>query len=145
MVRANQEVIQEIITHCLNELPNEACGVLLGTSDGESVRISGFVPMLNAAENPLNRFSFDPCEWVEIVIRQSAGSLGSISLQDRMVGIVHSHPLTKAIPSRLDENSLWSFATYWIVSLLGPNQPDIRAYRMEQGRFQQQQLKISPY
>lgn len=78
-------VLADIKTHVANELPREACGVL--------VVVKGkyrYIPCKNIAENNTVDFTICPEDYA------AAEDLGSI------VCIVHSHPYATATPSQAD-------------------------------------------
>ena len=98
------QVREEIAAHAREEIPNEACGLLLLNGD-TAVR---YVRGTNATASPY-RFSLyiDPVEWAD---------LGDTEYEQ---AVVHSHPSSPPRPSRTDvENvGLWQGRPYLIYSV----------------------------
>ena len=84
-------MIDALVGYARSELPNEACGYLVGDADG---CVSRFVPITNAAASP-TRFMFDPLE--QLAAEQAIETAG-----DTVVGVAHSHPTGAATPSTTD-------------------------------------------
>ncbi len=60
-----------------------------------------------------------------------------------MVGIYHSHPETEAYPSPTDKGKAGdSDLVYVIVSLRRPDQPELRAYRINGGEVEEFEVRI---
>ena len=104
MVVVPAQVREEIAAHAREEIPNEACGLLLLDGD-TAVR---YVRGTNATASPY-RFSLyiDPVEWAD---------LGETEYEQ---AVVHSHPSSPPHPSRTDvENvGLWEGRPYLIYSV----------------------------
>lgn len=111
--------------HCLEQYPSEACGLLLGSIEKDWIQAELFVPITNVAQDPLHHFTMDPVSLLPYLL-SGTGKVASI------VGILHSHPRTAAIPSAEDLKTSWiPIPTHWIVSLLNQAAPEMQAYRYE--------------
>jgi len=108
---------QEMIEHCEQARPNEACG-LLGGRSGE---VRGVLRMTNAAASPL-RYSLDPKE-------QFAAYRALDEQELELAGVFHSHTRTEAYPSPTDVRLASEDVPYVIVSL-ADGTPAIRAFRI---------------
>ena len=111
----------ELITHALEDDPNECCGLLLGTGDDadELHRMS------NVNKKPISRYTMQPGELLEA--QEKAKN------SDReFVAIYHSHTFTQGYPSLTDvKNSVKvsSISTrHVIVSLVEKTRPVVRAF-----------------
>lgn len=82
---------RELTVHTLLHLPQEACGVLLGTATAGGIRIEQFHPIRNVAPNPLHAFMLDPEPWIKFCLKA-----------DKLIGIAHSHPSSLPVPSQED-------------------------------------------
>ena len=117
-MRIAQSLIDEMVAHARDDLPNECCG-MVGGSDGEAASV---VRVENAAASPL-RFEMD-----------SQGQYDALkAIEDRggeLLAIYHSHTKSAAYPSQTDVNQAvnWPDAIYVIVSLEDPDAPDVKAY-----------------
>jgi proteasome lid subunit RPN8/RPN11 len=84
-------VLDEIASHARAALPDECCGLLVGTTAGivEAVR------SINLADDPTRRFLIDPATHFET--RRRAAERGL-----EVVGFYHSHPRSEPVPSATD-------------------------------------------
>ncbi|CAN5545417.1 M67 family metallopeptidase [soil metagenome] len=112
-----QGIVDEIVAHCLQGRPNEACGILAARS-GEIVKV---FRMTNASSSPL-RYSLDPKEQLAVYnkIDSEGWELG---------GVFHSHTRTEAYPSPTDVRLAAEDVPYMIVSLAA-DPPALRAFRI---------------
>jgi proteasome lid subunit RPN8/RPN11 len=117
-MRIAQKLIDEMVAHAREDLPNECCGMVGGSGEEASV----VVPVVNSAASPL-RFEMDP-----------QGQYNALkAIEDdgiEMLAIYHSHTKSPAYPSQTDVNQAvnWPDAVYLIVSLQDPEQPDVKGY-----------------
>jgi proteasome lid subunit RPN8/RPN11 len=110
-------IAQEMIAHCEDGRPHEACGIL-GARGGAVVRV---FRMTNAAHSPL-RYSLDPKE--QLLVYRTLDEEGL-----ELGGVFHSHTHTDAYPSPTDIRLASEAVPYLIVSLAA-EPPVIRAYRI---------------
>lgn len=117
-MKISQALIDEMVAHAREDLPNECCG-LIGGRDGEATSV---VRVENAAASPL-RYEMDPQGQYDALKRiEDAG--------DELIGIYHSHTRSAAYPSQTDVNEarMWPEQAYVIVSLENAEVPDVKAY-----------------
>jgi proteasome lid subunit RPN8/RPN11 len=117
-MRIAQSLIDEMVAHAREELPNECCGMVGGAGDEASVVVS----VVNSAASPL-RFEMDP--------QGQYNALKSIEDDGReMLAIYHSHTKSAAYPSQTDVNQAvnWPDAIYLIVSLQDPDAPEVKGF-----------------
>jgi [CysO sulfur-carrier protein]-S-L-cysteine hydrolase len=123
----------EIIEHARQDYPNEACGLIVGTSaaaaGGEALR---FVPTRNAAGSPF-RYEIDSIELLAVTLEADRND-------EEIWGIVHSHTHTPARPSPTDIGlAFYPDSLYLLVSLAeseadpASSEPGIRAWRILDG------------
>jgi proteasome lid subunit RPN8/RPN11 len=79
-------LLAEMVEHAQAELPNEACGLLVGAAPWSP---TGFVPGVNTLASP-HHFAIEPSTW-----------LAAVEVAP-VVGLMHSHPLDRAWPSESD-------------------------------------------
>jgi proteasome lid subunit RPN8/RPN11 len=104
-ISIHKEHWQEMLTHVLDSLPEEACG-LLGGKD-ECVFL--VLPVDNIAQSSVS-FRMDPRQQVEGLMHLERGEL-------ELVGIYHSHPCGPASPSDSDlKEAAYSEAAFLIWS-----------------------------
>jgi len=113
--------VAELITHALEDDPNECCGLLLGTGDDadELHRMS------NVNKKPISRYTMQSGELLEA--QEKAKN------SDReFVAIYHSHTFTQGYPSLTDVKNavkVSSISTrHVIVSLVEKTRPVVRAF-----------------
>jgi proteasome lid subunit RPN8/RPN11 len=117
-MRIAQSLIDEMVAHAREDLPNECCG-MVGGSDGEA---SIVIPVANAAASPL-RFEMDPQgQYDALMAIEGDGK--------ELLAIYHSHTKSAAYPSQTDVNQAvsWPDAIWVIVSLEDPDAPDVKGY-----------------
>ena len=132
-MRISQQLIDEMVAHAREELPNECCG-LVGGRDGEA---SVVIRVANAAASPL-RYEMDPQEQYNALrkIEDEGGEL---------LAIYHSHTKSAAYPSQTDVNlaAAWPDQVYLIVSLADDDAPDVKGYLLRDLRIADAEVAIS--
>ena len=117
-MKISQQLIDEMVAHAREDLPNECCG-MIGGRDGEATRV---VRVENAAESPL-RYEMDPQgQYDALKAIEDAG--------EELIAIYHSHTRSAAYPSQTDVNEavMWPEQAYVIVSLADEDAPDVKAF-----------------
>jgi proteasome lid subunit RPN8/RPN11 len=130
-VKIAHSLIDEIVEHAREEIPNECCGII-AISDGAAVKV---FRATNSDASPV-RYSLDPREQYEITmeIERQGWELGAI---------YHSHTRSAAYPSQTDVNlAFYPDALYLIVSLAQPETPDVRAFRIVDAKISEADLAI---
>jgi len=109
MYYLKQEVFGKLVDYAKVQAPNEACGLL--TANRETELIDSFIPIPNTSLEPRRQFALDPQTFIPLIYQLNEKEVS-------WVGVVHSHPTSKAYPSNLDISS-WHYAdkSYWIYSL----------------------------
>lgn len=131
MISLSKELFQQIVKHCVKELPDEACGILAGKTDS----VEKVYAMINADKSPEN-FIMDPAEQLKVT-----KELRNLGLE--MVGIYHSHVASEAYPSTRDiELAFYPEARYCIVTLKVKNNPRMRAFRIKEGKISEEEVSI---
>jgi proteasome lid subunit RPN8/RPN11 len=117
-VKISQALIDEMVAHAREDLPNECCG-MIGGRDGEATTV---MRVKNAAASPL-RYEMDPQGQFDALKAIEDGG-------DELIGIYHSHTRSAAFPSQTDVNEarMWPEQVYVIVSLEKEEAPDVKAY-----------------
>jgi proteasome lid subunit RPN8/RPN11 len=124
--------IDEMIAHARREAPLECCGVLAGR-DGRVLKLY----QATNAEHSRYCYNIEPQELFRI--NRECEESGW-----HFVGIYHSHPDSRAYPSPTDVRlaALWPESLYFIVSLLSPESPEVRAFRIRDGKVTEEELEI---
>lgn len=130
-MRIAREMIDELVAHARDDLPNECCG-MVAAKDGEAVKV---FRAANAEASPL-RYGIEPRDQYRIMmeIEERGWGLGAI---------YHSHTESPAYPSQTDVNlAFYPDALYIIVSLADSDDPDARAFRIVDGKIEEAELDV---
>jgi proteasome lid subunit RPN8/RPN11 len=122
MIRIPQNIIDSIIAQARNELPDEACGLLVG-KDSEVIKQ---YPLTNIDHSP-EHFSFDPREQFGVLREARKEGL-------QIIANYHSHPASPARPSAEDIRLAYDpDMIYIILSLQDKEAPVIKAFSVRAG------------
>jgi proteasome lid subunit RPN8/RPN11 len=132
MARIPRNLIDDMIAHAREDLPNEACGQLNGWN---GIAISGH-PVKNIEASPY-RYSMDPLSMLKLEnAREDSG--------EALFAIYHSHVASEAYPSptdvrqaffppgELDREPMYP-DTYYILVSLAYDPPHVRVYHIRTG------------
>jgi [CysO sulfur-carrier protein]-S-L-cysteine hydrolase len=121
-----------MFAHARSELPNEACGILAG-DNGRAIR---FFPAANAERSP-TRYVVDPRDQLRILNELFTSGWD-------LLGIFHSHTHTAAYPSSTDVSlaANWPDA-YYLIASLQEEPPVLRAFRVLDGKVDEEELSIT--
>jgi proteasome lid subunit RPN8/RPN11 len=130
-MRIAQRLLDEIVAHAREDLPNECCG-MVGGVDGEARTL---YRAANAEASPF-RYSIDAREQFRLMREiEEAG--------EELAGIYHSHTKSAAYPSQTDVNlAAWPDAVYLIVSLADPDDPVARGFWIRDGEIADAELVV---
>jgi [CysO sulfur-carrier protein]-S-L-cysteine hydrolase len=131
-MRIAQSLIDRMVEHAREDLPNECCG-MVGGADGEASMV---IPVANAAASPL-RFEMDPQGQYD-ALKAIEGDGGEL------LAIYHSHTKSSAYPSQTDVNQAvnWPDAIYLIVSLQDPEAPEVKGYWLKDMKIADAELVV---
>jgi len=115
----------ELIDHAQAEYPKEACGII-GGPPGEAGKL---YRLTNVDPDPIMRYNADPKELKRV----------TDDIYDHewdVVAIYHSHTHSPAFPSATDvDRAFYPEASYVLVSLMDRQKPDLRAFRIIDGKI----------
>jgi len=132
-MKISKQLIDEMIAHAREDLPNECCG-MIGGRDGQAARV---VRVENAAASPL-RYEMDP--------QGQYDALKAIEGEgEDLVAIYHSHTRSAAYPSQTDVNEavMWPEQIYVIVSLENAEVPEVKAYSLKEMKIADVDLDLA--
>jgi proteasome lid subunit RPN8/RPN11 len=132
-MRIPQSLVDEMVAHAREDLPNECCGMVGGNGDEatEVIRVG------NSAASPL-RYEMDPqAQYNALKAIEDGGG--------ELLAIYHSHTKSAAYPSQTDVNQAvaWPDQVYVIVSLADDDAPDVKAYLLKDLRIADVALDVS--
>ena len=90
MLTMTKDDYEKILAHCKEGLPNEACGLIGGTKDGDEKHIKKVYLLTNIDESN-EHFSMDPKEQLAAVKDMRANGY-------QLLGNFHSHPESPSRP-----------------------------------------------
>ena len=124
MLKLRKDLYDKMLKHCEDGLPNESCGLIAGTVDGD-VKTVEKVYLLTNIDASREHFSMDPKEQLAAVKDARAAGLA-------MLGNFHSHPESPSRPSEEDKRLAYdSTAEYLILSLMEPGNPGLKAFGVD--------------
>lgn len=113
-----------ILAHCVEGLPNEACGLIAGTVEAD-VKTVTKVYLLTNIDASNEHFSMDPKEQLEALKDARANGVN-------IIGNFHSHPESPSRPSEEDKRLAYdSSIEYLILSLEDRENPVLRAFGID--------------
>jgi [CysO sulfur-carrier protein]-S-L-cysteine hydrolase len=132
-MRIAQSLIDEMVAHAREDLPNECCGMVAGR-DGEATEV---IRVENAAASPL-RYEMEPKAQYEAWKYIEDGGR-------ELLAIYHSHTKSAAYPSQTDVNQAasWPDQVYLIVSLSEPEAPDVKGYLLKDLRIADAEIVVT--
>jgi proteasome lid subunit RPN8/RPN11 len=130
-VRIPRTLVDELIAHAREDVPNECCG-LIGGSDGDAASL---YRSINAEASPL-RYSLDAKDQFRIM--QAIEDAG-----EELLAIYHSHTASAPHPSQTDINlASYPDAVYLIVSLQDLEKPELRGFWIRDGEVEETEVEI---
>ena len=129
MLTLPQELIDEMVAHAREDAPNECCGIIAG-QDSRAVKL---FRAKNAEASPY-RYSVDPQDLFRI--HRECEQNGW-----EFLVIYHSHTASEAYPSGTDIRlAFWPETLYVLVSLMQPDKPVVRAFKILEGQVTEEEL-----
>jgi len=138
-ISIHRKVLDEVISHCMEVYPNEACGILAGKGN----TVEKVYKMSNIKSSPAI-YEMDPQEQLrcEREIKNSG---------QRIICIYHSHPSSSAYPSQVDvmrvywpgdpDIPIYPDTCYMIIGPINGN-TEVKVFRLSVGRVDEVKLDI---
>ncbi|HUE75331.1 MAG TPA: M67 family metallopeptidase [Chloroflexota bacterium] len=118
--------IEDIVQHCREDYPNEACGLLAGSGN----EVQRVFRMTNVEHSPVV-YVMDPKEQLKIFDEIDRDG-------QELIAIYHSHTHSQAYPSATDVRmAYYPESVYVIVSLADMENPVSRAFRIVDGQVRE--------
>src|SRR4030043_1512765 len=125
-----RDLLDEIILHCREIYPNEACGILAGKG-----RVVQKVYKMTNIENSSVSYMMEPREQFTVMKEMREQGL-------EMSAIYHSHPQSGVQPSPKDINlAFYPDSLYVILSLIY-EEPAIKAFEIKNGLIREVEIFI---
>jgi proteasome lid subunit RPN8/RPN11 len=123
-MRVRRAVIEEMVAHARLEAPIECCGLLVGAGE----LIEECHRAVNVRSSAVT-YQVDPQDHFAVIRRARAAGRS-------VIGAYHSHPASAAIPSDTDVREAYDSGLVYVIVSLADSRPDVRAYRISEGRAQ---------
>jgi proteasome lid subunit RPN8/RPN11 len=111
-----------MVATCIRALPNEGCGLLLGTAEG---LVHEVVASANVADSA-KVYEIDPTVMLRATRRADAEGL-------EVIGVFHSHTHSEARPSPTDVRQAPDPSWHYVLISLRDTPADVRSYRVIDG------------
>ena len=117
----------KMLQHCKDGLPNESCGLLAGTVEGE-VKTVTKIYLLTNIDASNEHFSMDSKEQFAALKDARANGVG-------IIGNFHSHPESPSRPSEEDKRLAYDpNIEYLILSLQEADHPVLKAFGIDKDK-----------
>ena len=123
------ELEEAIRGHGEETFPNEYCGFMLGSVNGENRRVIELMRDDNDRE--------DEEQYHRFLITSEAYMRGEKAARSKgldIVGFYHSHPNARARPSQYDLDQAWPFYSYVIVSIMDKSADNMTSWILKDDR-----------
>lgn len=131
-MKIRKEILDQIVAHAVEELPNECCGLLIGTPD----MVEDAARARNAKRSR-TRFQVEPADHFAAIRRARAAGF-------EIVGAYHSHPSGPSGPSDTDRARLTDPSMFHVIVSLAHGTRTVRAFRLSDGNFSPLELVPVP-
>ena len=141
MLKLSGKIETEIRKAGAEAYPNECCGILFGSEDGDEQVVKSLRPIENARESgeQYHRFLITAEDMMQAEIEAR-----KIGLE--IVGFYHSHPDHPAQPSDYDRDHALPFYSY-IILRVAQGRPELMTswrLRLSREAFDREELEIEP-
>jgi proteasome lid subunit RPN8/RPN11 len=120
-----------MVATCIRALPNEGCGLLLGSVEGI---VSEVVPSLNVADSA-KVYEIDPKVLLRAYRRADEEGV-------EVLGVFHSHTHSEAYPSPTDIRQAPDPSWHYVLISLRDAEADVRSFRVNGEDVTSEPLKI---
>ncbi|MBA3653284.1 MAG: M67 family metallopeptidase [Actinobacteria bacterium] len=127
MLRLAPDVYNQMVGHCYDGLPDEACGLLAGTVSTTSAKAMVCYPATNVDASS-RTYTVDPKDMLRA--DRDAESRGLT-----IIAVFHSHTHTPAYPSPTDVAQAPDPAWHYVLVSLEGDAPVVRSYRIVDGNI----------
>jgi proteasome lid subunit RPN8/RPN11 len=139
MVRLTASDADSIVAHARRDLPNEACGLLIGLPDSDD-RNSGDIDSVH----PCGNVEASPMKYTLDSQDVGKANWDAISRGLELVGVYHSHTHTEAYPSWTDVQQAADPTWHYVLVSLKDEEPVMRSFRIVDGEITEEDVEIRP-
>ena len=131
MIQIPTYIVEGIIAQAINELPNEACGLLAGKNNQVVKQF-----LLTNIDHSPEHFSFDPAEQFQVLRSARADEL-------EIIANYHSHPETPSRPSEEDIRLAYDPNILYLIVSLAAEVPVLKAFSIQNGVSSEVTIEIT--
>jgi [CysO sulfur-carrier protein]-S-L-cysteine hydrolase len=132
MLRLARSALELLVAHCLDGLPDEACGLLAGPPGQNAASVC--YPARNVAASA-RVYEVDPRDY--LLADRDAQKRGL-----EIVGVFHSHTNTDAYPSPTDIAQAPDPGWHYLLISLRHGPAAVRSYRIVAGKVSEEQVVV---
>jgi proteasome lid subunit RPN8/RPN11 len=123
---------EAILATCIRALPNEGCGLLLGSLDGVVREVVASVNIADSAKV----YEIDP-----LVLLRASRRADDLDLA--VIGVFHSHTHSEAYPSPTDVRQAPDPTWHYVLVSLADSPADLRSFRIVEGDVAAEELLVT--
>jgi len=131
-MKIRQAVLDRIVAPAVEDLPNECCGLLIGTHE-----IVEDASRARNAKRSRTKFQVEPADHFAAIRRARGAGL-------EIIGAYHSHPTGPSGPSETDRLRLTDPSMFHVIVSLAHGTRTVRAFRLADGNFSPLELVPVP-
>lgn len=135
MLKLESKPKDEMIADGINSFPDECCGFMFGTEDGDTRTVTTSLVVHNSKEgDKRRRFEISAMDYMNAERFADDNNL-------LLLGIYHSHPNHPSIPSEHDRVAAQVYFSYVIISIKEKAFAGIQSWRLnEASQFEEEQI-----
>ena len=136
-LRFSAEILKAITDQARRDYPEETCGLMIGRLHRDHTHVLRMYPVANTA-SPDQRHHFYQIEGKDFLAAEQTAREAGLEV----VGVFHSHPDQQPVPSKTDRELAWENLSYLIVHVSAGQDMECRSWRLMDGAFQEEMVKI---
>jgi proteasome lid subunit RPN8/RPN11 len=116
-------VLARIVAHAVEDIPNECCGLLIGTAE-----IVEDAARARNTKRSRTKFQVEPADHFTAIRKARAAGF-------EIIGAYHSHPSGPSGPSDTDRARMTDPSMFHVIVSLAHGTRTVRAFRLTDGNF----------
>jgi len=135
MLTIHEKANNEMVADAIAGFPDECCGFLFGTGEGEERTVTAIQIVNNAKQgDKRRRFEIAPVDYLRAEKFADENDL-------QLLGVYHSHPNHPALPSEHDRVAAQPYFSYVIISVMDEKWSDTRCWRLnDEQQFEEEPI-----
>jgi proteasome lid subunit RPN8/RPN11 len=135
MLKIESTAREAMIIDALGSYPDECCGFMTGTEEGDTRTVTSILTVGNVKEgDKRRRFEIAPMDYVNAEKYADEHNL-------LLLGIYHSHPEHPSIPSETDRLAAQPYFSYVIISLMNKAFNSVQSWRLDESfQFEEEEI-----